>query len=368
MFFSLRGLSRFSFGFSIAAYAAGILLAGTVTALGSYRVITTLLAELTPAQRPNTLIAGANGRQRHASLAMEPSPLLPGRQAFMTPLHAGLGGLPKSAASLPRVAMLAVFGTSSRYSGRSSRRDRNDEDEDDDDDEARQRPREAGTYRTMCVRLCDGYYFPVSFSATRDRFARDAKTCESSCGEQARLFVYRNPGAEIEDMVDLRGQPYRQLSTAFLYRKEYVAACRCNSNPWDTEARERHRVYALTAAKRKGDKRAAVELDALMTKMKRDGPARSGQDVIPAEDPAAPAKAGKVGTSDPRRRLDQADDKTGRMALGARPPRESRERPARGGSARDSRLDGSRARPGFLRLGQHRRGGLVTIQRKLANQ
>ena len=65
----------------------------------------------------------------------------------------------------------------------------------------------------MCVRLCDGYDFPISFSATRDRLARDAKTCESSCGGQARLFIYRNPGADVEDMVDLRGQPYRKLNT-----------------------------------------------------------------------------------------------------------------------------------------------------------
>ena len=122
----------------------------------------------------------------------------------------------------------------------------------------------------MCVRLCDGYYFPISFSATRDRLARDAKTCESSCGGQARLFIYRNPGADIEDMVDLRGQPYRQLSTAFLYRTEYVPQCRCKPNPWDAEAQERHRMYALAADKRKGNKQAAAELDALTAKMKLD--------------------------------------------------------------------------------------------------
>ncbi|HEY6027233.1 MAG TPA: DUF2865 domain-containing protein, partial [Pseudolabrys sp.] len=27
-----------------------------------------------------------------------------------------------------------------------------------------------GTYRTVCVRTCDGYYFPISFATTPDRF------------------------------------------------------------------------------------------------------------------------------------------------------------------------------------------------------
>ena len=31
------------------------------------------------------------------------------------------------------------------------------------------------TYRTICVRLCDGYYFPVSFSTLPNHFQRDAQ-------------------------------------------------------------------------------------------------------------------------------------------------------------------------------------------------
>ena len=231
---------------------------------------------------------------------------------------------------MPSLVAPAGFGSSSRYWGRPARRDRDADDEDDDSDEdKKERPREAGTYRTLCVRLCDGYYFPISFSATRDRFARDAKTCESSCGGQARLFVYRNPGADVEDMADLRGQPYKQLSTAFLYRTEYVPQCRCKPNPWDTEAQERHRMYALAAAKRKGSKQAAAELDALTAKMKLDRSARPAQVAMPAEAPATVVDTGKVPANDRTRRSDRADDKAGRMGLGARTPRESREPPSR---------------------------------------
>jgi hypothetical protein len=35
---------------------------------------------------------------------------------------------------------------------------------------------EGGTYKTVCVGLCDGFYFPVSFATRRQRFARDANS------------------------------------------------------------------------------------------------------------------------------------------------------------------------------------------------
>jgi hypothetical protein len=121
------------------------------------------------------------------------------------------------------------------------------------------------TYRTLCVRLCDGYYFPISFSAPRSRFAQDARVCDSRCGAGARLYVYRNPGAEIEDMADLGGQAYRSLPTAFLYRTQYVPSCKCQPHPWEAEARDRHQAYALASAARAGKKGAAKKLKALQT-------------------------------------------------------------------------------------------------------
>ena len=34
-----------------------------------------------------------------------------------------------------------------------------------------------GTYRTLCVRTCDGYYFPISFKVTRAKFNTDSIAC-----------------------------------------------------------------------------------------------------------------------------------------------------------------------------------------------
>jgi uncharacterized protein DUF2865 len=114
-----------------------------------------------------------------------------------------------------------------------------------------------GTYRTLCVRLCDGFYFPISYSTPRRRFADDAKQCEQRCPAGARLFAHRNPGQDVDDMVDLDGHPYRSLSTAFLHRTRYVADCTCRGNPWDEASLARHRAYAEAAKQTVADKPAA---------------------------------------------------------------------------------------------------------------
>ncbi|WP_296205049.1 DUF2865 domain-containing protein, partial [uncultured Hyphomicrobium sp.] len=84
------------------------------------------------------------------------------------------------------------------------------------------------TYRTVCVRLCDGYYFPVSFSTLPNHFQRDEEVCQSKCAAPAQLFYHQNPGAGMEQAVDARtNQPYTSLKTAFRYRKEYINGCSC---------------------------------------------------------------------------------------------------------------------------------------------
>lgn len=85
-----------------------------------------------------------------------------------------------------------------------------------------------GTFRTLCVRICDGYYFPISFTTVQSRFARDAKLCQSMCpGTEVALYVHRNPGEESEAMVSLASEPYTALPTAFRYRQEYDRGCKC---------------------------------------------------------------------------------------------------------------------------------------------
>src|SRR5262245_23452121 len=83
------------------------------------------------------------------------------------------------------------------------------------------------TYRTLCVRLCDGFYFPISFAVPESGLKRDAEQCRASCGTEARLFYHLNPGGSVEAMFDLAGRAYSALPTAFTYRKTLVAGCSC---------------------------------------------------------------------------------------------------------------------------------------------
>lgn len=84
------------------------------------------------------------------------------------------------------------------------------------------------TYRTVCVRLCDGYYFPISFSTLPNHFERDAEVCQSKCAAPAQLYYYQNPGGAVDQMVAFsNNELYTRLKTAFRYRKEYVSGCSC---------------------------------------------------------------------------------------------------------------------------------------------
>jgi hypothetical protein len=89
---------------------------------------------------------------------------------------------------------------------------------------------QSGTFRTVCVRTCDGAYFPVSFATVQARFADDERTCKALCpAAEANLFAYRNPGEDINQAVSINGQPYTSLPNAFKYRTEFNPSCACKA-------------------------------------------------------------------------------------------------------------------------------------------
>jgi hypothetical protein len=89
-------------------------------------------------------------------------------------------------------------------------------------------PNSSGTYRTVCVRTCDGAYFPVSFATVPARFPDDEKTCKALCpATEAALYAYRNPGEDMNQAVSTTGQLYTALPTAFKFRASFDPACSC---------------------------------------------------------------------------------------------------------------------------------------------
>ena len=111
----------------------------------------------------------------------------------------------------------------------------------------------SGTFRTVCVRTCDGAYFPVSFATYQARFPDDEKTCKQLCpATEATLFSYRNPGEDINQAVSLSGQAYSTLPNAFKFRTEFNPSCACKAagQTWSDALKS---IDEKAAAEQQGD-------------------------------------------------------------------------------------------------------------------
>jgi hypothetical protein len=87
----------------------------------------------------------------------------------------------------------------------------------------------SSSYKTVCVRTCDGFYFPVSSATSPARFADDEQTCKSLCpAAEATLFTYRN-NEDMTRAVSINGQPYSALPNAFKYRQAFNPSCACKA-------------------------------------------------------------------------------------------------------------------------------------------
>ena len=113
------------------------------------------------------------------------------------------------------------------------------------------KPSRGGNYRTLCVRSCDGFFFPVSSSASPSDFARDERTCQMMCpGTQTALYFHLSEGQESEDMISARGrEPYTEMPNAFAYRNTSAPmskACSCNMRAFYNEMQRREAILKGT--------------------------------------------------------------------------------------------------------------------------
>ncbi len=119
----------------------------------------------------------------------------------------------------------------------------------------------------MCVRLCDGYYWPMKRGGTNNSLMTDSQKCETQCSSKAQLFVLRSSTDNIAGMRNLSGKPYSKLENAFSYRKTFNPSCRCNAEPWSERARLRHKRYGAVGKERKELAIRAIRLDLRSTLM-----------------------------------------------------------------------------------------------------
>ncbi len=86
-----------------------------------------------------------------------------------------------------------------------------------------------GTFRTLCVRKSDGYYFPISFSTVSVRFEEDSQTCQQMCpSSEVELYHHKMPSEDSEEMINYQtGKPYVDEPFAFAYRKSVDLENKC---------------------------------------------------------------------------------------------------------------------------------------------
>jgi hypothetical protein len=85
----------------------------------------------------------------------------------------------------------------------------------------------SGGSKAVCVRTCDGGFFPVSYTASPSQYDDLQAQCSALCPNvQTELFTYPGSGV-IDQAVSANGQPYSSLPNAGLYRTKYDPACTC---------------------------------------------------------------------------------------------------------------------------------------------
>ncbi|KQZ96546.1 hypothetical protein ASD64_17205 [Mesorhizobium sp. Root157] len=90
-----------------------------------------------------------------------------------------------------------------------------------------------GEYRTLCVRTCDGYFFPMSSATPVGDFQRDQARCEAACpGTNVEMFYSEGGDDDRNMMSSITGDLYKQLPNAFVYKRLDIPrepSCSCGA-------------------------------------------------------------------------------------------------------------------------------------------
>ncbi|HTR12537.1 MAG TPA: DUF2865 domain-containing protein [Roseiarcus sp.] len=154
----------------------------------------------------------------------------------------------------------------------------------------------AGSY-AVCVKTCDGSFFPVSYSGAGSRADSLEDVCRSLC-PNADVQLYSFPfGGTISEAVSASGEPYVNLPNALKFEQSYDATCSCRrrGESWAqalaaAEAKYGHesRDILVTPEKSAEMSRPILSKAAADSKAK---PSKSAAKAVLAPDAPAPAQA-----------------------------------------------------------------------------
>jgi Protein of unknown function (DUF2865) len=169
----------------------------------------------------------------------------------------------------------------------------------------------AGSY-AVCVRTCDGSFFPVSYSGAGSRADSLEDVCRALC-PNADMALYSFPfGGTVDEAASATGEPYANLPNAGKFEKAYDPSCSCRrkGQSWaealaDAEARYGHEKHDILVTPEKSAEMARPIIDpkakpATDSKGKPIPPGASvvvGPGAGPAPSPSAPAGAPSLDTA-----------------------------------------------------------------------
>lgn len=99
-----------------------------------------------------------------------------------------------------------------------------------------------GYGQPVCVRLCDGFFFPTNSTTGGDA------ACAAQCPD-APTALYTMPTDNIDDAVSSTGAPYSKLPVAKRYQTSFESTCSCHRDVTASRAEELLRDTTL----RRGD-------------------------------------------------------------------------------------------------------------------
>jgi hypothetical protein len=157
----------------------------------------------------------------------------------------------------------------------------------------------AGSY-AVCVKTCDGSFFPVSYSGAGSRADSLEDVCRSLC-PNADVALYSFPfGGTIDEAASPTGEPYANLPNAGKFQKGgYDSSCSCRrkGESWaealaDAEARYGHEKHDILVTPEKSAEMARPIIDpkAKPAPDSKGKPGAPGASVV-AGPGAAPASA-----------------------------------------------------------------------------
>jgi hypothetical protein len=158
----------------------------------------------------------------------------------------------------------------------------------------------AGSY-AVCVRTCDGSFFPVSYSGAGSRADSLEEVCRALC-PNADVALYSYPfGGTIDEAASASGQPYADLPNAgkFQTTNDPSCSCRRKGENWaealaDAEARYGHEKHDIIVTPEKSAEMARPIIDPKAKPGMPGAPVVAGPGAGPGATPPADAAVAPV--------------------------------------------------------------------------